>query len=214
MIPDQTKVWDKKHGNNEHEILRDSPSPLAELTKTYLPVSVTILELGCGVGRDARYFATLGHTVLATDSSTVAIHQNLDLHPAENVSYEVFDLKTGLPTADKHDAIYANLSLHYFTDADTKQIFKNIAASLVPDGILAFACKSKDSFRTDGAEQVEKNVFVAPNGHAMHLFSIAYAQEVLGDAFKVLYIDEINEEYMGRTSDIVRCIAKVKSSSF
>lgn len=53
------------------------PSALAQEWAAELPTGSRILELGCGLGADARYFAEHGHQVLAVDYSRPAI---LNLH--------------------------------------------------------------------------------------------------------------------------------------
>ena len=76
MIPDQVEMWNRKHSEGDHQALRDIPSPLAKLAEPYFPRRAQVLELGCGVGREAVFFAKQGHTVVATDSSDVVIEQN------------------------------------------------------------------------------------------------------------------------------------------
>ncbi|MCU1565781.1 MAG: class SAM-dependent methyltransferase [Pseudarthrobacter sp.] len=56
------------------------PSALAQEWVAELPTGSRILELGCGLGADARYFAGQGHHVLAVDYSRPAI-QNLRTPP-------------------------------------------------------------------------------------------------------------------------------------
>ena len=56
------------------------PSALAQEWAAGLPTGSRILELGCGLGADARYFAGQGHHVLAVDYSRPAI-QNLHTPP-------------------------------------------------------------------------------------------------------------------------------------
>jgi SAM-dependent methyltransferase len=208
MIPDQIKIWDKYHKNGTHQQLREVPSPFAELAEPSFPKNSYILELGCGVGRDALYFGDNDHNVLATDSSKVVINQNKRLYNHKNVRFEVLDMRQSLPYNVEFDVVYSNLSLHYYSHKKTLEIFRNIAKTLKPSGILAFSCKSKDESRTKNAVEVENEVFIDPNGHALHRFSIQYARELLDGLFEISYLDEIDEEYNGRVSSIVRCIAK------
>lgn len=208
MIPDQTAMWDRKHTKGDHEKLRDVSSPLAELVEPMLPENAYILELGCGVGRDALYFGSKGHTVLATDSSNVVVDQNNDLYDYHNVQFKVLDMQQQLPYESEFDVVYANLSLHYYSHEKTREIVEDIAKTLKPGGILAFACKSKDEMRTKDAQEVEKDVFVDPKGHALHRFSIPYTRELLGGLFEVSHLDEVDEEYNGIVSSIVRCVAR------
>ncbi len=212
MIPDQTIVWNKKHGEGDHEMLRGSPSPLAEIAEPYFQRQSNILELGCGVGRDAVYFASKGHNVLATDSSDVVIGQNKQRSAVDGVEFALLDIQKEFPyEPESFDVVYANLALHYYSAEKTRETVASITQVLKTGGVLAFACKSKDEARTNGAKEVEDNVFVAPNGRALHLFSVEYARQLVADSFEVLHLDEVDEEYGGRESSIVRCIARMKS---
>lgn len=207
VIPDQRPVWDKKHGSGDHDTLRHIPSPLAELAEPYFPNSSYILELGCGVGRDAELFASRGHEVLATDGSQVVITQNIDTIPEEKIEFDVLDMREEFPYGpNTFDVVYANLSLHYYSDEQTIAIIREVARVLKPGGTFAFACKSYDSLHSDGKE-IEKNVFASPSGATIHLFSTEYTRSLLDSVFNIKNLDEVEEEYNSRYSKIVRCIA-------
>jgi len=207
-IPNQTIVWNSKHTKKEHEKLRYSPSPLSEIAKPYFPNNSSILELGCGVGRDAVVFQRAGHSVVATDSSEVAIDQNTVEFSNSGVDFKVIDMQDLLPYSDQEfDVVYANLSLHYYLNEKTREIVSEIERILKNGGIFAFACKSHDAQRTDGADVIEPDVYVAKSGHATHMFSTDYAKSLLEKYFDITYLDEVDEEYLGRVSGIVRCIA-------
>ena len=85
-----------------------------------------------------------------------------------------------LPFRDNtFDVVYARLSLHYFRDSVTKEIFKEIHRILKPDGRLSFLCKSTgDSFYGKG-EEIEKDLFEY-EGYMRHFFTENYAKECLG----------------------------------
>ena len=209
MIPDQTAVWNKKHERGDHEGLRNVPSPLSLLAEPSFPRRSNILELGCGVGRDSTYFVSKGHSVTATDSSPVVIKQDKEHFANSGVEFNVLDMRQNLPyDPGSFDVVYANLALHYYSEHQTRNIIENISRVLRAGGILAFSCKSEDLNRTEGAKELEKNVFVDSKNHALHLFSIPYAQKLLEGIFEITLLDEVEEEYNGQKSKIVRCIGK------
>jgi SAM-dependent methyltransferase len=209
MIPDQKVVWDKKHSAGDHEKLRHVPSPLANLAEPYFPRQSYILELGCGVGRDAEFFAQKSHKVLATDGSEVVIKQNQGYLASAGIEFEILDMQDPLPYQDgSFDVVYANLSLHYYSHDKTREIMKQIARVLKITGLIAFACKSTDDFHHGNGEEVEENIFVSPKGHVRHLFSVGYTKQLLEVLFDIQYLDKIEEEYNGQHSNIVRCVAK------
>jgi SAM-dependent methyltransferase len=208
LIPDQRLIWEEKHSEKSHEDLRDAPSPLAVLAEPKFNRESKILELGCGVGRDGVYFDKKDHNVIATDGSQTAIDQDREYFKGSRVKFTVLDMREKLPYGSgTFDVVYANLSLHYYPDGQTKEIVREAARVLKPHGIFAFACKSFDEIHIQGKE-IEKNIFVSPKGVAIHFFSKEYAEEILQDLFKTEHLDEVEEEYKGRHSRIVRCIAR------
>jgi SAM-dependent methyltransferase len=100
----------------------------------------SILDIGCGDGRDAAYFTSLGHHVTAIDFSEEAIARvrarttSIDARVMETQSINFPDVS--------FDAIYAHLSLHYFDDTTTNIIIKNIRRMLKPGGFFFVRCKS------------------------------------------------------------------------
>lgn len=207
-IPDQKPKWDEKHRRGDHEMLRDIPSPFSAIAEPYFGRGARIVELGTGVGRDANYFAKLGHLVIATDASEVVIEKNKH-HPAHaNVQYGVLDVRRAFPFAPaSFDAVYSNLALHYFDDDQTREVISKVRNVIKSWGIFALACKSSDSFKGARSTIDENNILVTDDERALHLFSIPYMLDVLAGQFDIMYIDEVPDVYEGNESTIVRCVA-------
>jgi SAM-dependent methyltransferase len=208
VIPDQKTIWNKKHASGGHESLRHKPSNFAPVAEKYFLEGATIADLGCGVGREAEYFASKGFNVLASDISEEAIKLNKKYFSGLNIQFSVQDLQNPLPYKDSElSVVYSNLSLHYFDDKTTRKIFKEIWRVLKIGGILAFTCKSVHDHHYGHGEQVEKNVFVSESGHVRHLFSLEYAKELLNGLFEPLLLEEVEDENDGQTDSVIRCIA-------
>lgn len=215
MIPDQKPVWDRKHSTGEHEDLRHTPSPLAKLVEPKFPRRAYILDLGCGVGRDAVFFAKKGHKVIATDVSEIAIEQDKQHFLDSGVEFGVLDMREPLPyPAESFDVVYANLSLHYYSHKVTREIVERIAKVLKKNGILVFACKSVDDFHHGNGTEVEKDIFVSPKGHVRHLFSVPYTKQLLQGLYDIDFLDVVEEEYNGEKSNLVRCVTKKPGQSW
>lgn len=163
----------------------------------------SVLDIGCGDGRDADFFATQGLNVTAIDFSEEAIERVKKLNPA--IDARVMDTQhMDFPDAS-FDAVYAHLSLHYFDDATTTTIFENIRRMLKPGGLFFVKCKStKDPYYGMG-EEVGPNMFL--HGHLRHLFTPDYMRTQLAD-FTILTIDETSADYDGKTSAFVEAVAK------
>lgn len=175
----------------------------AKKASAHLKANTSILDIGCGDGRDAAYFATLGHHVTAIDFSEEAIERVQKLN--STIDARVMNT-TNIDFPDtSFDAVYAHLSLHYFDDATTEAIFQNIRRMLKPNGLFFVRCKStKDVFFGEG-ERVGENMFL--RGHLRHFFTPDYMRKQLKD-FEVLLLEETTAEYNGRISAFVEAVAR------
>lgn len=209
VVPDQIPVWDKKHAIGKHEKLRETPSPLARLAESKFIRNAAILELGCGVGRDAIYFEAQGHRVIATDGSSVVIAQNKSRFPGLSVTFEVLDMRDLFPYEPAaFDGVFANLSLHYYSNHETKDILTEIHKVLKPKGVLAFACKSVSDVHHGQGQEIQPDIFLNEKGEARHLFSEAYTRKLLDGTFTMISLETVEEEFSGGRSSIIRVIAR------
>jgi SAM-dependent methyltransferase len=208
-MTDQRRHWNTLYARDGARRLPQVPSPFAvECAASFAPGSL-VLELGCGSGRDAAYFAERGHTVCATDFSTVALaaarrHQS----EQSDVHYVALDSTGPFPFRDTtFAAVYARLSLHYFTDEVTRQVFREIRRVLRRGGPLCFLCKSIDDPLYGLGRQIEPDMFER-DGHVRHFFSEAYARSCLGGDFAVVAIESGQAVFRGAPSAFVKVIAR------
>lgn len=157
-IPDQRAMWERKFGAGEHDEYRKQPSDFARVALGLIPAGSTVLELGCGVGVDADFFAQNGHEVTATDFSKVVIEQNKAKYNKPNLEFEALDLEAELPYEQgRFDVIFAQLSLHYWTPDITAEIFERMHRVLRAGGLLLFSCKGTDDYYYGDGQEVEHN---------------------------------------------------------
>jgi 2-polyprenyl-3-methyl-5-hydroxy-6-metoxy-1,4-benzoquinol methylase len=90
-----------------------------------------ILDVGCGPGFDAAYFANNGCEVHACDISKRAIEYAKKHNPGPK--YFVWDIQKG-PCKEKFNGIYAFEVVEHIFDCDA--FLKNISQSLKPNGIF------------------------------------------------------------------------------
>lgn len=201
--------WNQLHAQGNLDHYSEKPTLFAEEVLGIIPNNSTILELGCGAGNDSFGFAAAGHTVLATDFSDVAITKNKQLYKvAPKLHFEVLDISQPFPFPDKQfHVVYSRLSLHYFTDVITKQIFDNIFRVLKPQGYLCFICKSVDDPLYGKGTQIETNMFEL-NGHVRHFFDTNYVTTLLQNKFSINKIENGQENFYGSTSACIKVIAK------
>lgn len=211
-MSDQQAMWNQNHANNTHGSMIGKPQKFAEEVAPFIKPGMKLLELGCGVGSDATYFAERGADVTATDFSDVVIEQDKARGRKPNLTFQAVDISQPLPFNDgAFDAVYAHLSLHYYNEAMTTDVFKEIARVLKPDGMLFFSCKSVHDPLYGQGNEVEPGVFDR-NGHLRHFFSVDYTKTLLAAEFEAEKINEVEGVYDGFTSAFVQVWAKKKGS--
>jgi SAM-dependent methyltransferase len=187
-VTSQREIWDSRYREREPTAaLIEDPSPFARRVASMLTVPSDVLELGCGMGWDAAYFAGLGHRVRATDFADSVIEAaRVRFNGLPELTFRVLEMPDDITDEDRmpdlsFDVVYARLSLHYFDNVATRRIFNHIPRLLRPGGLLAFMCKSTDDPLYGKGTKIESNMF--ESNHLRHFFSESYARSVLGPWF-------------------------------
>ena len=104
-----------------------------------LPPNASILDLGCGSGRDAKLFTEFGASVLGIDFSSNLI--DIAKKTAPLAEFQVMDIETmNLPIAS-FDGVWAACSLGHITKNLFPEVLKNIHAMLKENGYFYLALK-------------------------------------------------------------------------
>jgi len=141
--------------------------------------SLKIIELGCGNGRDAIFFALHGHTIHALDQSTVAIEFEKtkladddinNLYPRAS-DFVLFDYNE----IGQVDVFYSRFSMHAITLQEEIRIISTVYDQLSSNGLFCIEARTtRDSlfgvgehvcdttYKTDHARRfIDPNKFIA-----------------------------------------------------
>lgn len=189
MTKNAKAYWDKNWTRWPED--REPSSFARKALKLFtLKGALSVLDLGCGTGRDSLFFMENGLHVTAVDVSQAA----LDKIRRPNIRKICADLSDLALEPDSFNAVYAHLSLHYFDDAATRRIIAGVYQALKPGGVFCLRCKSvKDPLYGRGA-RVGPDMF--EEEHLRHFFSPEYMQDVLG-VFDACAVTETEEDYYG-----------------
>jgi SAM-dependent methyltransferase len=205
----QRTLWNNIHAGGEHAVYSQVPSEFAEEAVSFFPERAAIIELGCGFGADAAFFAQQNRLVTATDLSDVAIERDeREYSHVSGLTFQVLDMGDGtLPfQSSEFDGVYARLSLHYYPDKITKQLFQDIRRILKLGGHLAFMCKSIDDPLFGKGQQLEENMF-DNGGHIRHFFDENYVKTLLG-GYRIIKLENKRDALYGRPSAYIEVVAQ------
>jgi SAM-dependent methyltransferase len=146
----------------------------------------SILELGCGTGNDAARLAREGFAVTAVDLSAEAIEQARRKF-GRAAEFLVADMASPLPYPDGNfDAVMANVALHMFPDAVTRQVFAEVERLVRAGGLFLFHVNALEdrplrAHRRPIERELEENYVLEEGGQTMHFFSREYLEDLLQD---------------------------------
>jgi SAM-dependent methyltransferase len=94
---------------------------------------LTILDFGCGPGRDLKAFAGLGHVAVGLEGSARFAAMAREYSGCEVLEQDF--LKLDLP-AGRFDGVFANASLFHVPGRDLPRVLRELHAALKPGGAL------------------------------------------------------------------------------
>lgn len=111
----------------------------------------TVLEIGCGEGRDAVRFAMEGFEVTACDYSPegIAMGRSIAARHKVDVDFHETDYLDDPPIAGSYDAVVALKFLHQVRRQEAPAFLARVRANTVPGGLLilsTFAAEEDDNF--------------------------------------------------------------------
>jgi ubiquinone/menaquinone biosynthesis C-methylase UbiE len=204
---DQKKLWQSKWNDENSQL---PPNNFAiRAYKLIKSKHKTLLDLGCGTGRDSLYFANKGLKVTAADWSQSGLDQLQKLAEKRKISnLEVTqqDISKLSLNPNSFDVIYAHLSLHYFDDKTTKLIFNKLHSVLKRGGLLFVKCKSTDDMLYGQGRKIEENIYEREN-HVRHFFNKDYMTALLSK-FQTIKVRKSSSVYHSYKSSFIEAIAK------
>ena len=93
----------------------------------------TILDFGCGPGRDLKAIADLGHVAVGLDGSARFVEMARAYSGCEVLQQDFLKLK--LP-AGRFDGVFANAALFHVPGQELPRVLREIHATLRPRGVL------------------------------------------------------------------------------
>jgi cyclopropane fatty-acyl-phospholipid synthase-like methyltransferase len=142
---DDHDYWDKFYAANT---LAHSPSSFAyHVQETYLDKGQTLLELGCGNGRDAIFFAEKGQRVSALDLSPQTI-QDLSAMDIPNAEFFCQDFSE-LSSFPEFDYVYSRFTLHSIDEETEQALFQQLPQVVSKGGLLLMEARSLKDEKLD-----------------------------------------------------------------
>jgi SAM-dependent methyltransferase len=117
-------------GTQDHDVSQNIDALLRHIEAS---PPYTILDLGCGPGRDLLAFTRLGHVAIGIDGAARFVAMARAATGCD-VWHQNF-LELELPAA-RFDGVFANASLFHVPTAELPRVLRELHATLKPSGVL------------------------------------------------------------------------------
>jgi adenylylsulfate kinase-like enzyme len=173
----------------------ESPSLFAQYCMPLFENRTRILEIGCGNGRDAKYFLNQNLDVVAIDKSSAAINQCKAAIKSERIQFIACEAPQLIEQNLKpFEVIYSRFSLHAMTISEENATLHAASQLIEKNGLLCIECRSINDPLAYKGEVLSPSERL--NGHYRRFivleelldkltkngFSITYSQESTGFA--------------------------------
>ncbi|HVH46590.1 MAG TPA: methyltransferase domain-containing protein [Labilithrix sp.] len=119
-----------REGTRDHDVSQNYAALLGAIQSA---PPFTILDFGCGPGRDLAWFRALGHEAIGLDGSSRFVEMARAATGCEVLHQSFLDLS--LPP-ERFDGIFANASLFPVPTQELPRVLAQLRDALVPGGVL------------------------------------------------------------------------------
>ena len=120
-------------GTKDHDVSQNYKALLDALEDRKASAPYTILDMGCGPGRDLAHFKSLGHEAIGLEGSNTFAEHARNLTGCEVLEQNFLALT--LPAKSFH-GIFANASLFHIPSQELPRVLEDLADALKPEGVL------------------------------------------------------------------------------
>ncbi|MEO6920766.1 MAG: class I SAM-dependent methyltransferase [Collimonas sp.] len=124
------RAEDFREGTRDHDVSQNVAALLRHINGT---PPFTILDVGCGPGRDLRTFSKLGHTAIGVDGAAHFVGMARNDSGCEVWQQDFLQLD--LPD-NRFDGIFANAALFHIPSQELPRVLLQLHATLKPGGVL------------------------------------------------------------------------------
>ena len=184
ITEEDVAYWNNYYKEQVHTML---PTDFAVTISELIDPNRLILDLGCGNGRDSIYFNSLGHTVVALDSSIEALNKVRE-HSQEKIITVLSDFSKLDLNYSIFDIVYSRFSLHSMDSISYLNAIKNAYKSLKNDGLFFIEVRStKDELFEQGLQITDK---IYKTDHSRRFFDLHDLTEDLKDLGFIVYYSQ------------------------
>ncbi len=199
--------WNSYYAKKLTEV--QSPSDFARTVISYLEPGKSLIDLGCGNGRDSIYFLNHHLNVTGIDVSEEAISQ-LNQLKLKNGNFVCDDFVSSKALYQvQYDYIYSRWTMHAISEQQEDELLGNARDALKEGGLFLIEARSvRDSLYGKGT-CVGKHAFIYNSHFRRFMEKEVFARKLENHGFRVISVEEGENFSKTETSNpmLVRIVA-------
>lgn len=184
-----TAYWNQFY-ENIHDI--DNPSLFAMEIGKQLEPAKSLLELGCGNGRDSVYFHQLGMNVTAIDASDKVIEALQEKYQEGNNICFICDDFVCAPAifVGQYDYCYSRFTIHSINEEQENEVIENVYGVLKEGGKFFIEVRSINDELYGKGQKVGRNSYVYEGHFRRFIVKKELEQKLICAGFVIEYSEE------------------------
>lgn len=194
LYNDDTVYWNQYYNSISH--IKVEPSKFAQdvFAEYITDTDKSLIELGCGNGRDSLYFASKGLRVTGIDASDIVIAQLKKNISIPNVFFVCDDfVNSDTLYQNEVDYVYSRFTMHAITKESEHKVLENAYHVLKSGGVLFVEARSVNDSIFGVGRQVEENAFIHDGHYRRFINMDEFVSSCEKVGFKVTYAEESDE---------------------
>jgi len=189
---------DKKYWENYYSLPDSTPNVPSLFAKFVLEHCLnekdSIIELGCGNGRDCIFFARHNIKVYAVDQSEKEILALSKENFLDNLTFKAADFSK-LPDGNPYEAVYSRFTLHSISEDEESRVVSWTARNLKPGGkfIIEARGKKNELYKKGEAVSGENDAYVYNHHYRRFIDKDNLDKKIIDSGLKI----ESSEEKTG-----------------
>lgn len=203
-----TEYWNKYYENNSAPV---APSLFAKRVAEELQTGKTLLELGCGNGRDSLFFYRQGLNVTAVDASDSTINQLKHQYIEDNICFICDDFVCSSAIfSGQFDYCYSRFSLHAINEKQETEVLNNVFRVLKDGGKFFIEVRSVNDELYGKGEKVGEDSYLYEGHYRRFVHKELLEQKLKESGFIIKYSEENVDfaPYGDSNPPVIRIIVK------
>lgn len=203
-----TGYWNRYYDLNKAP---QKPSLFAQWVNEQLVKEKTILDLGCGNGRDSLFFYKNHMNVTAIDASSEVIDKLRRENAEDNIYFICDDFVCSTAIfAGQYDYCYSRFSLHAINKEQESEVINNVYKVLKEGGRFFIETRSVNDELYGKGEKVAEDSYYYEGHFRRFIRKEVLIQKLVDLGFKINFCQEARgfAPYQGTDPQIIRIVAE------